>query len=91
MIFLFFQLIDLLTAFVLVTAQHGLVSSAVLFYHGSYLIAKGAWFHRDWMSWIDALIGVYLLLMIFGVRGVLSYVAAAWFLYKFSLYWIHQT
>ncbi len=90
MIFLLFQLLDLLTAVVLVLAQFGLVSWQILLYHGSYLIAKGIWYHTDPLSWIDAGIGLYLILMIFGLRSVFSFIAAGYFLYKLSLYLIYS-
>lgn len=87
MIFLLFCFIDLLTAFVMVGAQLGFISNLWLFYHSSYLIFKGGWYWRDPLSWIDIAIGAYMLLMILGLRSVLSYVFAAFLLYKF-LSWV---
>ncbi len=88
MIFLVFQFLDLLTAFVLIGTEMGLVSNQILFYHASYLIGKAIWFFKDPFSWIDGIIGLYLISMIFGVRSFFSYVFAAYFVYKFVMYWI---
>lgn len=90
MIFLLFQILDLLTAFVLITAQLGWASTAILLYHGSYLLAKGGWYWTDPLSWMDIIVGLYIILMALGVRSVFSYVAAAFFLYKFALYIVYN-
>ena len=90
MIFFIFQFLDLLTALVLVGAELGVVSNQILFYHASYLIGKAIWFFKDPLSWIDGLIGLYILSMIFGVRSPLSYVFAVYFLYKFVMYWAYK-
>jgi len=90
MIFLIFQFLDLLTAFVLVSAEFGIVSNQILFYHASYLIGKAIWFFKDPFSWIDGAIGIYLILMIFGVRSFLSYIFALYFVYKCIMYWIYR-
>ena len=91
MIFFLFQLLDLLTAIVLVSAEFGVVSNHILFYHASYLIAKAIWFHKDPLSWIDGIAAIYILCMVFGLRTPLSYVFAAYFFYKFSMYWVYAS
>lgn len=88
MLFFIFQLLDLFTALVLLAATLGLGNWQVFLYHGSYLIAKGAYYWRDPLSWIDIIIGLYLLMMIFGARGWFAYAAAVYFLYKFFSYMI---
>lgn len=90
MIFLIFQFLDLLTAIVLVSAEFGVISWQILFYHASYLIGKAIWWWKDPLSWIDGAIGLYLILMIFGVRGWLSYVFALYFVYKFAMFLVYR-
>ena len=67
---------------------HILFSSMLLFYSGGYLILKFAIF-RDVMSGIDALFGVYAILVgIFHFTSFFYYFMLGWFLYKLIFTWV---
>lgn len=52
-----------------------------------YLVFKLILFYQSWHSYIDAAIGVYMILLILGLSSTVTYVAAAYLLQKaiFSL------
>ena len=59
-------------------------------YAGMYLIIKGLLFAMmgDWMSWVDVSIGLYLILMCFGISwGVITFLCVIYLAQKslFSL------
>jgi hypothetical protein len=79
-------ILDAVTAFVLAThVALGWFSTEVVVYHAAYIILKGLIFLiHDWASRIDVLIGIYMLLVSFGVFS-LSYItifSVAWLLQK---------
>ncbi len=52
---------------------------------GLYLIAKGLIF-RDFMSFVDMGIGIYILLAtLFNIQSFIYYVILVWFAYKISI------
>ena len=80
-IFVFFDF----TALLIASLAHFKIVflSMALLYSGIYLIVKFAIF-REIMSGIDAVFGIYLILMaFFGVPGFMYYLMLGWFLYKF--------
>lgn len=91
MIFLLYMLLDLVTALVLVLAQFDLSNKLIMFYHATYLVVKGVWYWTAWPSWLDVFIGIWIFLMIFGLKSWLSYVFAAYFLLKFVTFLATRT
>ncbi len=86
MMFLFLTLLDLLTAIVLIGAHYGIVSHSIMFYHGTYSIGKGVWYFNNWMSWMDIIIGVWVWMMIIGVKGYFTWVAVSFLMYKIIVF-----
>ena len=83
MIAILLMFLDLLglTAITLVQFKIGVAFQFVIM-SGIYLIAKGFMF-KDFMSIIDSLIGIYLIIsFIFGISSFLYWIILAWFLYK---------
>ena len=83
MIIWVFTLLDLLVL-VIASLAHFKIAflSTALIISGAYLIIKFAIF-REVMSGIDAVFGIYLILMtFFSVPGFMYYLMLGWFLYK---------
>ncbi|MEX2016941.1 MAG: hypothetical protein WD876_00510 [Candidatus Pacearchaeota archaeon] len=79
-----FTVLDLLTLLIASLTHFSIFSSTYLLTTaGAYLIIKLVIF-RDVMSGIDAVFGVYLILMaFFAMPSFMYYIMMGWFLYKF--------
>jgi hypothetical protein len=77
------MILDLLVLSVMSLTQFNFISSIpLLVSSATYLSLKGLVF-RDFMSMLDLSVGIYLVLMIFGIKIMLIYyLALGWFLYK---------
>ncbi|MAE13531.1 hypothetical protein CMO92_03120 [Candidatus Woesearchaeota archaeon] len=84
MIVWLFHIADLFVLVTMVGTHLGLLDSwRALLGGAAYLLGKG-WFYRgDFMSMIDMVLGIYLIMMLFGAAWTLTWIAVAWFLYKF--------
>jgi len=82
MLYIIFQFLDFLTAIVVAGAHYNLISWKLLIYHAIYLILKGVIYWRSWMSWIDIIVGIYIILMIFGLHGWMTWISICYFVYK---------
>ena len=75
--------LDLLVAAILAYSElAGGAHWVLLVYAASYLLVKAVIFWSNWMSWGDALVGAWLVLVLLGASGPISWLAVAWFLYK---------
>ena len=54
----------------------------LLLFHVAFLVVKGAIFWSDWNSYMDMAIGLYLILMGFGVVTFLDWIAAIYLAQK---------
>lgn len=87
MIFRVFCVLDAVVACLIVLAHlTGWSHWLVLLYAAAYLLFKTALYLDNWMSWVDAAVAGWVLLLAAGVSGVVSWFAAAWLLYKASFF-----
>lgn len=88
MIIWIMMVLDLIALGVVSMAQfHIFYASILLFYAGGYLILKLVLF-RDVMSGIDAVFGVYAILVgFFHFSSFLYWFMLAWFMYKLIFTW----
>ncbi len=92
------SLLDLLTAFVLIThTSFGWFSPEIVLYHAIYVIAKGSFFAlHDMASRIDIIVGVYIVLVAFNIfpYNPLTIISVVWLSQK-SLFivggWVTRT
>lgn len=55
----------------------------VLLYPASYLVVKAIIFHTTWVSWVDGIIGVWMIMLLLGISNtVLSAMSVLWLFYK---------
>lgn len=84
MIIWIFTILDMLVLVSVGLNQFGNPPLFLLLLSSGYLIIKGSFFFKEFMSKIDVAIGVYILFMaIFGFATFLEYLIFLWFLYKF--------
>ncbi len=76
------SLLDLFVSALLIAHYLGFSTTMLLVYAASYLLLKASFFFNEWMSWVDAAVGVWLLLLALGMHSTLSLVAAGWLVYK---------
>ena len=86
MIIQFFGLLDVIAATFILFGK--IIPESVLFYVAGYLLLKGILFlfSGDFASIIDILIGLYVVLMIFGFYWFVASVVCALFLYQKGLF-----
>lgn len=82
MILRLLSLLDFLAAVIVVVAHLWGLPWLVLVYTASYLLVKAAIFYSTWVSWVDAVCGVWIILLGFGLSTSLSWVVVAWLCYK---------
>jgi len=75
-------LLDALSGIFLMLLHFDLISWRVSFGLAVYLIAKGYLFKADFLSLIDLLMGVYMIMAMFGIKTFLVYIFFAYTLYK---------
>lgn len=73
---------DLVVAVLLVYHEALGLSWFVALYCALYLLIKAVMYYKTAVSWVDGLVGVYLLAVSLGASGVLSYIGAAWLFFK---------
>lgn len=76
------SMLDVVVASILIYTYFFSAHWLVLLYAASYLFIKTSIFYASWASWVDAVVGLYLLLVITGVNGWFALLGAAWLLYK---------
>ena len=81
-------LLDALSAVFLVLGHFHIVKIPLL-YVAIYLFSKLVFF-RDWLSFIDAIAGIYALLLFFGLGSGLTWLFVAYFVYKLAV-WLFFT
>jgi len=74
--------LDFLSGIIMVLLHFGIIPWNVAFGFALYLILKGIVFKSDFMSLFDLLMGVYMILMLFGIRTFITYIFAGYSLYK---------
>ncbi|MFT4250663.1 MAG: hypothetical protein ACMXYD_04855 [Candidatus Woesearchaeota archaeon] len=86
MILFVLGILDFFVALILLTYEFSSLPSVVGLYAASYLLVKNAVFYQNAVSYVDGLIGLYLLGMVFlGFSGVLTYFAVVFLLCKVFL------
>jgi hypothetical protein len=80
---------DFIAGVVMVLLNFHLVSWSVAFGFALYLIFKGIMFKSDFMSMFDLLMGVYMILMLFGIRTFITYLFVAYSVYKVVISMFH--
>ncbi len=79
-------ILDAITAFVLAThVAFGWFSTEIVLLHAGYIILKGViFFISDWASRMDAIVGVYMLLVAFDVFSLswITIISVIWLLQK---------
>jgi hypothetical protein len=76
------SLLDFISALTILAFEFGQPSWVFGMYVASYLIIKAIVFSQTLVSWVDGLVGIWLILLLFGVSSPLSYLAAAWLIVK---------
>ena len=82
MILRLLSFLDFVTAVVVILAHVWGLPWIILLYTASYLLIKSAIFYSTWVSWVDAVCGVWIILMGLGLSTSLSWVVVAWLCYK---------
>jgi hypothetical protein len=82
-----FGVLDLFAVFTLILMHYDYAPLRLALAFSIYLIFKLLLFHNSFHSYIDAAIGVYMLILLLGLNSVLTYFAAGYLLQKaiFSL------
>lgn len=76
-------ILDLLVLSALSLAQFNLAFPTIMLYYSSAYLGLKALLFRDFMSMIDLIIGIYILIVaVFGFSSFFYYFILAWFLYK---------
>jgi hypothetical protein len=74
--------IDIFAGIIMLLAQFGIVKGYILFSLGLYLIIKFIMFFGDFMSVIDGIVGIYLILMLLVTFSAISILFAAYLIIK---------
>ncbi|RJQ17610.1 hypothetical protein C4573_01370 [Candidatus Woesearchaeota archaeon] len=78
-----FTIVDMIILLVVLLTQLGLATPwRILTVCAAVLILKGIAFKGEFMSVVDLIFGVYIILMIFGARWFISYLLMFWLAYK---------
>jgi len=73
MLFLLFTLLDFIVIIIMLLSLFG-IATKLLLIASIYLILKGLIFLGDFTSIVDMLAGVYLILLFFGFKSVITYI-----------------
>ncbi|GEM_PF-3580844 len=83
MLLFLFTLFDFLALVITVISHYNLIDSLIpLALAGLYMFFKGVVFMGDISSFIDLLVGIYLVMMLFGVRWKITLLVVLWFMNK---------
>ncbi len=82
------SLLDALSGIFLLLLHFDLLSWRVGFGLAVYLLAKGYLFKADFLSLIDLLMGVYMIMAMFGIKTFLVYIFFAYTIYKVAISFI---
>lgn len=74
--------LDLMSGIILALLHFNIISWNIAFGFALYLIFKGIIFKADFMSLFDLLMGVYMVLMLFGIRTFISFIFLGYSAYK---------
>ena len=77
-----FSALDVLVALLIILTQYVAVSWVVLLYAATYLLFKAVVFHTTWVSWVDGVVGLFVLLLVAGFSSWFAWLAAAWLVFK---------
>ena len=75
-------LFDVLTGIFMLLLHYDATGWRAVFGFAMYMILKGIAFRFEFLSIIDLLMGIYIILMFFGVKTFLVYVFFAYIMYK---------
>ena len=88
-LWLLFTVMDFAVATMILLTHTGVLDSwRLLLSAAAYLIGKGIMFQGSLLSLLDIVCGLYLLIMLFGVRTFFDYAIFAYLLYKVLMYFI---
>jgi len=89
LLWLLFTVLDFFIAGSVLLTHFGVLDSwRILFSGAVYLIGKGFMFQGSFLSILDIVCGVYLLLMLLGVRSFIDYIVFGYLIYKVLIYFI---
>ncbi len=86
----FLGVLDLVAAAWMILAQNHIVSIRIGLVVFAYLLLKGYIFRDNWISYIDFIVGIYALFLMFGTSSMLlSYLFAIYLVQKaiYSIFW----
>ncbi|MEA3430725.1 MAG: hypothetical protein U9R08_05610 [Nanoarchaeota archaeon] len=88
MIVKFMGILDIIAAIVMILLHYSIGTWRLTFLFALYLFLKAIAFRGDMHSFLDGVIGVYMIFLLFGLHSVLTFVAAIYLLQKavFSLF-----
>lgn len=77
------MILDLMSFAIISLTQFNLIFSIPLIISSSVYLGSKVLLFKDFLSMIDALVAIYLILMIFGIQiTLIYYMILGWFLYK---------
>jgi len=79
------SLFDLLSGIFLLLLHFDFIPWRAAFGFAMYLIIKGYLFKADFLSMVDLLMGVYMILAMFGIKTFFVYIFFAYVIYKFLI------
>lgn len=78
----FLGLMDFATFFIMLGAHFNLIGVKLIVLASMYMFFKSYFFRGDWNSFVDLIVGLYLLLMALGVTSFVTYLFALYLFQK---------
>ena len=82
MLIYFFGIMDLMARMIMILFSFNIIFANLGWMFGIYLVLKGIIFIRSLTSLVDIVAGILIILAVFGIINILTWIAAFWLLQK---------